>query len=264
MKKENLLVVEDEAIMREALVDYFSNEGHRVDTADDGDKSLERFNLEDYDVIVIDLRLPGRDGLSVLKDVREKNPQAKVIMITAYPSFETKMEALRRGAIGYLQKPFDLDSLESLISQTQGVGVVRAPAVEEPTVEEEIITPCIWMQAGVVKKRTCPRSYDCLRGCDFHAAMMKKEKFRNDPRIQPYLEKLYSLLGKNQCVYTMSGDLSFRSCAKLYNCANCELDQAIQYRVSRKIYQKAKKRRERKETQAPRVVAQDKSARRDH
>ena len=56
MKKENMLVVEDEEIMREALVDYFSDEGHKVDTANDGDKALEKFNLEDYNVLIIDLR----------------------------------------------------------------------------------------------------------------------------------------------------------------------------------------------------------------
>ena len=53
-----MLVVEDEEIMRDALVDYFSDEGHKVDTATDGDKALENYNLKDYDVMIIDLRLP--------------------------------------------------------------------------------------------------------------------------------------------------------------------------------------------------------------
>ena len=113
MKKETMLVVEDEDIMREALVDYFAGEGHTVDTAPDGDNALEKFNLKDYDVMIIDLRLPGRDGLSVLEEVRAKNPQAKVIMITAYPSLETEMEAKQKGAIEYLTKPFELSYLET-------------------------------------------------------------------------------------------------------------------------------------------------------
>ena len=99
MKKESMLVVEDEDIMREALVDYFSDGGHEVDAANDGDNALEKVNLEDYNVIIIDLKLPGRDGLSVLKDVRAKNPDAKVIIITAYPSIETEEEAKRIGEI---------------------------------------------------------------------------------------------------------------------------------------------------------------------
>ena len=129
MKKENMLVVEDEEIMREALVDYFSDEGHKVDTANDGDKALEKFNLEDYNVLIIDLRLPGRDGLSVLDEVKAKNPKAKVIIITAYPSVETEKEALRKGAIEYLQKPFELTYLETLIRQSLEVDIIPTPPV---------------------------------------------------------------------------------------------------------------------------------------
>ncbi|MFQ6070195.1 MAG: response regulator [Candidatus Aminicenantales bacterium] len=233
MRKESILVVEDEEIMRDALVDYFGGEGIEVDTASDGDKAVKDFNLKNYDAMIIDLRLPGRDGLSVLKEVKAKNPKAKVIIITAYPSYETEMEARRRGALDYLTKPFELSYLESLIREPRKYEVV--PVVEKPLVEEEILTPCIWMQAGIVKKRRCTRRYECLRGCDFHTAMMKQEKFRNDPRIKPFLEKLYSLLGKNQCRYTMSGGLSFRSCTRLYNCANCEFDLQIDYQTDRQL-----------------------------
>lgn len=231
MQKEFMLVVEDEDILREALVDYFSGEGHKVDTANDGDNALEKIALEDYDVMIIDLKLPGRDGLSVLQEAKAKNPKAKVIIITAYPSFETKMEAMRRGAIDYLPKPFELNHLETLIKKSYKVDVVPAPPVEEPIVEEKIATPCIWMQAGIVKKRMCTRTYLCDKGCNFHAAMMKKDKFRNDPRIKPFIDKLTSLLGRNQCRYIMSGNLSFRSCARLYHCESCELDQMIQYKI---------------------------------
>ncbi|MHC4284201.1 MAG: response regulator transcription factor [Planctomycetota bacterium] len=70
MKKESILVVEDEEIMRESLVDWFTSEDHKVDAAGDGDKELEAFDLKDYDVMIVDLKLPGRDGLSVLSEVR--------------------------------------------------------------------------------------------------------------------------------------------------------------------------------------------------
>ena len=118
MEKENMLVVEDEDIMREALSDYFSDVGHKVDTADNGDKALVGLNLKDYNVMIVDLKLPGRDGLSVLKDIRAKNPKAKVIIITAYPSIETAKEAIRGGATEYLPKPFELDYLETIIRQS--------------------------------------------------------------------------------------------------------------------------------------------------
>jgi CheY-like chemotaxis protein len=259
MNKEKMLVVEDEDIMRDALVDYFSGEGHVVDTAQDGEKALEKFNLNNYDIMIIDLRLPGRDGLTVLKEVREKNPKAKVIMITAYPSLETETEARQNGAVDYLTKPFELNYLETLIRQSFEVEVVPTP-VEEPVVEEILPTPCIWSQAGIAKQRECDMNYTCERGCQFHAAMMKQEKFRNDERIKPYLEKLHSLLGKSRCKYTMSGILSTRSCTRLFNCAGCELDQAIQYRTDLKLSAKKKPKVE----EAARVTIKEKPVRTDH
>lgn len=265
MEKETMLVVEDEDIMREALVDYFSGEGHKVDTAPDGDNALKKINLENYDVMIIDLRLPGRDGLSVLKEIRAKNPKAKVIIITAYPSLETESEARRNGAIDYLTKPFELSYLETLIRQSLEVEIVPEVPVEEPKVEEKMPTPCIWTQAGIVKKRSCPRGYECHRGCDFHAAMMKQEKFRNDPRIKPYLDKLYSRLGKNQCIYTMTGELSFRVCTRLFNCASCELYEMIQYKKDRELLNKITRRKRTKtKKHTPQVVMKDKSVRTDH
>ena len=264
MKKESMLVVEDEDIMREALADYFSDEGHKVDTANDGDKALKKFNLEDYNVMIIDLKLPGRDGLSVLKEIKTKNPKAKVIIITAYPSIETETEAMRRGAFNYLPKPFELDYLETLIRQSYEVEIIPTPPVEEPIVEEEIVTPCIWMQAGIIKKRMCTIGYQCNRACNFHTAMMKKEKFRNDPRIKPFINKLYSQLGKKQCRYTMSGKISLRSCDRLFRCESCEFHQTIQDEIDRQLTLKAA-RRERKQAKSyAQVTVVHKPVRSDH
>ncbi|MHC4681084.1 MAG: response regulator, partial [Planctomycetota bacterium] len=130
MKKESILVVEDEDIMRESLVDWFSSEDHKVDAASDGDKALQGFNLHDYDVVIVDLKLPGRDGLSVLSEVRVKNPKTKVIIITAYPSVDTAVEAMRRGATDYLPKPFQLDRLTTSMQKARELAV--AAPVEMP------------------------------------------------------------------------------------------------------------------------------------
>jgi len=246
------------------LVDYFSGEGHKVDTAGDGDSALKNVNFKDYDVMIIDLRLPGRDGLEVLQEVRKKNPKAKVIMITAYPSLETETEAKRHGAIEYLTKPFELSYLETLIEQSLEVDVVPTPVVEEPVVEEEIVTPCIWTQAGIIKNRMCTRRYECLRGCDFHDAMMKNEKYKNDPRIKPYLEKVNALLGKNQCRYTMSGDISFRTCSRLYNCASCELDHMIQHEIKRQLAIKEANKKRKKAQRITEVTVKKRPMRTDH
>jgi len=269
MEKENMLVVEDEDIMREALSDYFSDVGHKVDTADNGDKALESLNLEDYNVMIVDLKLPGRDGLSVLKDIRAKNPKAKVIIITAYPSIETAKEAIRGGATDYLPKPFELDYLETIIRQSYEIEEapvlpVEEPVVEEPVVEEEIVTPCIWMQSGIVNKRMCTLGYQCNTACDFHVAMMKKEKFRDDPRIKPFLDKLYSQLGQKQCRYVMCGEVSLRSCDRLYRCESCEFHQTIEDEVDRQLAIRDARQKRARAKKFDKVATAPKSVRKDH
>lgn len=249
MKKESILVVEDEDIMRESLVDWFSSEDHRISAAADGDKALKDIDLEDYDVMIVDLKLPGRDGLSVLSEVRVKNPKAKVIIITAYPSVDTAVEAMRRGAVDYLPKPFEMERLQTSMRMARDIRLVAAPPtelpvpVEVPPVEEEVASPCIWYQAEVIKKRMCNLGYQCNSACTFHAGMMKKEKFRSDPRIKPFLDKLNTLAGKNQCRYTMNGEVSFRICPNLYRCETCEFAQACQDEVDRQLAIKAARRK---------------------
>ncbi|MHC4313990.1 MAG: response regulator [Planctomycetota bacterium] len=248
MKKESILVVEDEEIMRESLVDWFTSEDHKVDAAGDGDKELEAFDLKDYDVMIVDLKLPGRDGLSVLSEVRVKNPKTKVIIVTAYPSVDTAVEAMRRGAVDYLAKPFELERLETSILKARDVQLVAAPPVEMPVpvkvppVEEVEVSPCIWFQADVIKKRMCPVGYRCSSECVFHAAMMKNEKYRSDPKIKPFLDKINSLTGKSQCRYTMNGDISFRVCPNLYHCEQCEFHLMCQDQVDRQLDIKAARR----------------------
>ncbi len=259
-----MLVVEDEDIMRDALSDYFSDAGHMVDTARDGEKALDKIHFEDYNVMIVDLKLPGRDGISVLREAKKKNPKAKVIIITAYPSIETEEKARQDGALNYLPKPFELDYLETLLRQSYEIEIIPAPPIEEPVVEEEIVNPCIWTQAGVVKKRMCTYGYNCTKVCDFHVQMMNKERFRNEPRIKPYIAKLYSQLGKKQCRYVMSGQISHRSCSQLFDCPNCEFDQTRQDEVSRQLEIKAA-RVERIRTGSPGLVTvKRKPARTDH
>ena len=129
---ETILVVEDEDIMRESLVDWFSSEDHKVDATGDGEKALQDFNLQDYDVMIVDLKLPGADGLSVLSQVRVKNPKTKVIIITAYPSVDTAVEAMRKGAVDYLAKPFDLERLQSSVAKARDIQLTVAPPIEMP------------------------------------------------------------------------------------------------------------------------------------
>jgi CheY-like chemotaxis protein len=241
MNEQTLLVVEDEEIMRDSLVDWFSSEGRKVDAAVDGEEALAKFQLEKYDAMIIDLMLPGRNGLDVLAEVKKRNPTAKVVIVTAYPSYETAVEAMRRGASDYLPKPFPLEKLEaSLRAAYQEIitppDEITPPPVIEPLLEEENVTPCIWTQAGIVPKRMCTTGYQCCGSeCDYHATMMKRDKYRDDPRIQPYLGQLTEAQAKHECRYVMCGDISSRACPSLYNCETCEFGQMLQDQVEEQL-----------------------------
>ena len=115
-----VLIVEDEAIMRESLRDWLRDEGYDVETAEEGEEALQRIGEKEFGVAVLDLRLPGRDGLEVLREAVAQNPKLKGIIITAYPSVETAVEAMKIGAVDYIVKPFTPDALEKSIEATLG------------------------------------------------------------------------------------------------------------------------------------------------
>jgi DNA-binding NtrC family response regulator len=125
--KELILIVEDEEGMRESLREWLIEGGYKVETAKTGEDGLKIISDQDVALALLDLRLPGKDGISVLKEAKTIRPQLKVIIITAYPSPQTKQAALKEGAVDYLPKPFDLNDLEKLIRGT----LLPAPAKGE-------------------------------------------------------------------------------------------------------------------------------------
>lgn len=144
-KMKPVLIVEDEDIMRESLRDWLKDEGYEVETAEEGEEALRRIGEKDFGVAVLDLRLPGKDGLEVLKEATARNPKLKGIIITAYPSVETAVQAMKMGAVDYIVKPFAPDALEKAIQEVLGPlqveirprAVTEAP-VAEPLVVEEV------------------------------------------------------------------------------------------------------------------------------
>jgi DNA-binding response OmpR family regulator len=142
-KMKPILVVEDETITREALRDWLTYGGYQVETAEEGEKALEAIAEQDFGIVILDLKLPGKDGIEVLKEAKEKRPQLKGVIITAYPSVETAVKATKEGALDYLPKPFDLNQLEKLIRDTLGaVQVEIKPKAALEKVEEVVtVTP---------------------------------------------------------------------------------------------------------------------------
>ena len=116
-KKAKILIVDDEAIVRESLRDWLSDAGHQVLTAENGPQALEIVGKEKPSVAIVDLVMPGMDGIELLKRAKEISPSIEVIIITAYGSIPTAIAAMREGAYDYIEKPFCPEKAELLINK---------------------------------------------------------------------------------------------------------------------------------------------------
>ncbi len=117
MKIEDIkiLIVDDEEIVRESLSEWFREDGYRVDTASDAVEALNKLNETRWDIYFLDIKMPGMDGMELHRRIREIDREALVIMITAYASVDTAVQALKEGAFDYVTKPFDPDHLSNLL-----------------------------------------------------------------------------------------------------------------------------------------------------
>jgi two-component system, NtrC family, response regulator AtoC len=116
-KNTKILVVDDEAIMRDSLRDWLTDAGYEVMTAENGVEALELIGKEKPGVAVIDLVLPGSDGLDLLRKARQSLPSIQVIIITAYSSVHTAIAAIKEGAYDYIEKPFSPEKVELLVAK---------------------------------------------------------------------------------------------------------------------------------------------------
>lgn len=117
MPKSSILIVDDEPSMREFLEIMLHREGYKVSAASSGQEALKMLNDEIYDLIVSDIQMPGVSGLDLLRNVKETSPETLVIMITAYASTETAVEAMKDGAYDYITKPFKVDEIRLIIEK---------------------------------------------------------------------------------------------------------------------------------------------------
>ncbi|WP_248925002.1 response regulator transcription factor [Paenibacillus hamazuiensis] len=110
-----VLVVEDEARMQKALCNGLKKYGYAVDAAGDGEKALELIEINAYDAVVLDLNLPKKDGIEVLKEIRATNRELRILILSARASVEDKITGLDTGANDYLAKPFHFKELDARI-----------------------------------------------------------------------------------------------------------------------------------------------------
>jgi len=109
--KGSIHIIDDEPIIHEILGQLLTSEGYEVELSSGGEEALEKHDGDAFDLILLDLLMPGMDGIEVLKKLKKINPQAHIIIITAYASVESAISAMKMGAYDYIQKPFKNDEL---------------------------------------------------------------------------------------------------------------------------------------------------------
>jgi two-component system response regulator AtoC len=119
MPGRGLLIIDDEEGVRRSLAFLLGDEGFEVDTAVDADEALERCEARSYDVILCDVRMPRRDGLDLLPDLRAATPDATIVMMSAFDDVGQALEAVRSGADDYVAKPFQLDELMLVVRKAE-------------------------------------------------------------------------------------------------------------------------------------------------
>jgi DNA-binding response OmpR family regulator len=130
-----VLVVDDEANLRQTLARILHQLGCDVTTAADGSEALQRLEVAPYDLVYLDIRLPGMDGLQVLRQVHDRYPQVAVVLLTAHASISSAVEAVRLGATDYLIKPI---TPEALIARTRSILADQAVQRRRREIQEQI------------------------------------------------------------------------------------------------------------------------------
>lgn len=137
MGQFRVLVVDDEAVIRDALKRILEGERFSVETCVSGHSAIESLHEREFDLIVTDLKMPGMNGIEVLKAVKTLQPEAPVIMITGYASVDTAVEAMKNGAVDYIAKPF---SPEQFLEKVERALEQRVLLMEELNQKEDTIS----------------------------------------------------------------------------------------------------------------------------
>ena len=116
-EKVKILVVDDEEIVRESLSGWLEEDGYTVDVAPDGPTTIGKLKESEWNILLVDLKMPGMDGLQVLENARKIKPEAAIVIMTAYATVDTAVQAMKMGAYDYLVKPFEPEELSLMIKK---------------------------------------------------------------------------------------------------------------------------------------------------
>jgi excisionase family DNA binding protein len=119
-ERPRVLVVDDEQAVRDLMSKYLATADYDVDTVQDGPTALERLRSNEYDLMITDLKMPGMDGLSVIRETRRQFADLPIIIITAYSTEASAIEAINLGVSGYLTKPFRMERVLAVAARALG------------------------------------------------------------------------------------------------------------------------------------------------
>ena len=113
--KVNILIVDDEEIVRESLASWLEEDGYEVKVAENAARALERLPEKEWNLAMVDLKMPGMDGIELMDEIRKVKPETIVIIMTAYATVDTAVQAMKKGAYDYIVKPFNPEDLSMTI-----------------------------------------------------------------------------------------------------------------------------------------------------
>ncbi len=130
MQKGNILAIDDEPKMSKILKFALEPIGYSVTTADNAEDGVVKFELGEFDLVITDLKMPGKDGLFVLDTVKKKRPETEVILMTAYATAQNAVDAMKKGAYDYIIKPFEMDELKVKVNHIMEKRELKAENIQ--------------------------------------------------------------------------------------------------------------------------------------
>src|SRR5688572_19273305 len=145
-----ILIVDDQEIMRDPLVATLAAEKHEVAGVGDGAVALSRLEAERFDLMITDLRMPRMDGIALLEEARKLRPDMPVVLMTAHASVPTAVDAMKKGAYDYIQKPFDAEEIRLLVERTLEHSRLRLENAALRSMAETSMAPRPLIGSGVL------------------------------------------------------------------------------------------------------------------
>jgi DNA-binding response OmpR family regulator len=155
--KKRILIIDDEKNIRLTLSQCLEHSNYQVETAVSGEHGLEKYAENNFDLVLLDMKMPGINGMEVLRRIKRQNPIQKIIMITAYGTIETAVEAMKLGAVDYLRKPFTPEEIRSIVKR-----VLERENIDESEAISSF-DAALEFAKGCINKRDYDKAYEYLK-----------------------------------------------------------------------------------------------------